>query len=164
VVSRGVCCPPAEAGGSVAWGSGYLLVASAGDAALFGGGSFFPRLGEENGFLLATPPEPAGRGGVGDSGTGFEGVGVGTLSADRALCRTNSQSSGRMTKILVVESMTCGPWTSSRLRTPGMRPLHTIHEPLGNGFAAWRIHPSSELHGCCSIGKTRRTWHICTPL
>jgi len=99
VVSRGVCSPPAEVGGPVASRFEYLAVFSVAESAFLGGGTLCPRLGDENGFLLATPPGPASRGVVGDSGTGFDGVGVGALCVDRALCRTNSQLLGRMTKI-----------------------------------------------------------------
>jgi len=164
VVSRGVCSPPAEVGGTVASRCESLVVPSVAGPPLFGGDSLCPRLGDENGFLLTTPPGAASRGVVGDSGTRFNRVEVGEFCADREFCRPNSQSSGRMTKIRVVESMTSGPWMSSRLRSPRIRPLHTIQEPLGKGFVACRIQPSRELHGCCSMGKRRRTWHMCTPL
>lgn len=97
MVSRIVCSPPVEAGGSATLQCEHLVVPGAGDLVFFGGGPFCPRLRDENGFLLVTPPGPAGRGVVGDLGTGFDGVGIGALCPDRALCQTNSQSSGRIT-------------------------------------------------------------------
>lgn len=36
----------------------------------------------------------------------------------------------------------------SRSRTPRRRPLQTIHDPLGKGLAAVRIHSWRDFHGC----------------
>lgn len=61
LVSRGVCSP-VEVSGSVTSRWEYLVVPGIGTAAFFDGTPFCPRLGDENGFLLATPPGPAARG------------------------------------------------------------------------------------------------------
>jgi hypothetical protein len=65
---------------------------------------FGARLGDENGFLLATPPGPAGRGVVGDLPIRFDDFDVGVLLVDNEFCRMNSQLSARITKIRTLES------------------------------------------------------------
>ena len=65
---------------------------------------FRARFGDENGFLLATPPGPAGRGFVGELFTGPDDVGVEVLCADKVFCRMSSQLSGRITRIRMVVS------------------------------------------------------------
>jgi len=54
------------------------------DPAFFGGGPFCLRLGDENGFLLVTPPGPASYSVISDSETGFKGVGIGIMCVDKA--------------------------------------------------------------------------------
>jgi hypothetical protein len=68
------------------------------------GGNLLPLLGEENGILLVTPLWPPGRGVVGNALTAFEDVGVEVLCVAKVFCRTNSQLSGRMTRMRTVGS------------------------------------------------------------
>ena len=93
-------------------GSRLAVVRFSGDAgpagikgeAFFYGGNLRPLLGDENGFLLATPPGLAGRGVVGDALAVFDDISVEVLYVVKAFCRTNSQLSGRITRIRTVES------------------------------------------------------------
>lgn len=68
------------------------------------GGNLRPLLGEENGFLLVTPLWPPDRGVVGNALTAFDDVGVEVLCVVRVFCRTNSQLSGRITRMRTVGS------------------------------------------------------------
>ena len=61
-----------------------------GEDPFFCDGNFRPLLREENEFLLATTPEPAGRGVVGNAATALDDVGMWVLFGVKALCRTNS--------------------------------------------------------------------------
>jgi hypothetical protein len=63
---------------------------SAVETAFFWEDNSWPRLGDENGFLLGTPPGPGGCCGVGDSLAELDGVGAYVFYAERALWRTNS--------------------------------------------------------------------------
>lgn len=56
------------------------------EAAVFGGDNCWPWLGDENGFLLVMPPGPVGRGGIGESLKGFDGIGIEAFYVDRAFC------------------------------------------------------------------------------
>ncbi|EAQ84157.1 predicted protein [Chaetomium globosum CBS 148.51] len=100
----------------------------------------------------------ADHGVVGKLPTGSDDFGVGVLLVDGEFCRMSSQLSARITRIRKVGSTFRGPWIRSRSRTPRSRPLHAIHDPLGKGFAAVRIHPARDFQGCWSTGK--RTRHV----
>ena len=63
----GVCFSPGSVGGSVPSLSDCLGGSNwggIGEAAFFGGDGFRPRVGDENGFLLAILPGPTGRDGL----------------------------------------------------------------------------------------------------
>ena len=85
-----------------------MVVSGVGNVGFLCRGAFCPRLGDENGFLLATPLGPAGRGVIGGLLPTFEDVSADVLYLDKALCWINSQLLGRITKIQVVKSMTSG--------------------------------------------------------
>ena len=118
-----------------------------------------------NGFLLATPPGPTGRGWMGESPGALEDVGVEVFWVEKELWRMNSQSSARTTRIRKEASITRGVRTRLRFSTPKTRPpVQAIQEPRGNGLEDWRIQASCELQGWRSTGKRTKTWQTCTPL
>ncbi len=138
------CFSLGPAGSSITLQSG-CFERSVGKVAFFYRNSFQLQFGNKNKFLFVISLGLVGYSGIGNLLKGFNDRGIEVLYIDKAFCRINFQSSGRIVKIRTVESMIQDFWINSQLKTFKIWPLYSIYNLLRKRCTVYHIHLNREL-------------------